>query len=82
MGVHSDRYLVFGLSDEPGLSKLVCTLESPEKLLMPMFCPAEADVIGLEMVRTLDSLKHHQIILMCRQVCESLPWAHDMSLFE
>lgn len=63
MGVHSGRYLVFGLSDEPGLSKLVCTLESPEKFLMPMVCPPEADVIGLDTVWTLDSLKHHQVIL-------------------
>lgn len=63
MGVYSDRYLVFGLSDEPGLSKLVCTLESPEKFLMPMVCPPEADVIGLDTVWTLDSLKHHQVIL-------------------
>ena len=56
--------------------------EALEKFLMPMFCPPEADVIGLDMVQTLDSLKHHQMILMCRQVCESLPLAHDMSLSE
>ena len=47
---------------------------------MPVFCPLEADVICLGSVWTLDVLKDHQVILMCRQVCESLPRAHDMGV--
>lgn len=69
--MYSDRCLVSGFSSSclkslcfPNLSGCCSHLKN----FMPVFCALDSGI-----------LKNHQVILICRQVCKSLPWAHDMN---